>query len=149
MNSQACDPRYGSHTNRLREVHGLDRKALIVVLHRDDALHSTTRCPRQPPATEGEKICYLQAPAVTRFVTSASDRTSASGAVARRAGALPGPRDAGPSAFATAWRRGPYHCRVWRRPPDMLRARWVARRLATAQRQRSAPRARGPPAAQA
>src|SRR5260221_8261933 len=95
--SQACDPRYGSHANRLREVHGLDHKALIVVLHRDGALHSTTRCPRRPPATEG-KICYLQAPAVMRFVTSATDRTSASEAAARRAGALPGPRDATPSA---------------------------------------------------
>ena len=49
-----------------KHVHGLDRKALIVVLDRDDALHSTTRCPRRPPAMEG-KVCYLQAPAVTRL----------------------------------------------------------------------------------
>ena len=91
----------------------------------------------------------LQAPAVTRFVTSAADRTSASGEVARRSGAQPGHWDARPSAFATARRRGPHHCRAWRRPPDMLRAKWVARRLATAQRLRSAPRAPGSPAAQA
>ena len=55
----------------------------------------------QTDASAVRRSNHRQAPAVRRFVSSATDRTFASGTIARRAGALSGPRDARPSAFAT------------------------------------------------
>jgi len=74
------------------------------------------------------KICYLQAPAVTRFVTVGDRPDFRIGGQSLGERALPGAAGRSAISFCNSMARGPHHCRYGVGRQICFRARWVARR---------------------